>query len=240
MDVLQLNTSTGRVQQVALTALPANALQTEVYNFGAAMIPRGSVVYINGSHGNLPTIALAKADAEPTSSKTYGVVVDDIGVNNNGFVIHSGAIGNLDTFALTEGTQLYLSPTVAGGYSLIKPSAPNHIVFVGVCTRVHPTFGTIEISIQNGYQLDELHDVDAILPPDKVILRYNSSTLIWSASTDFTTIETKVNANDGMGARIIPNSGTSMYIGANYESVVTRRMYVNGKLVLNGKVSVLF
>lgn len=224
-------------QQDIPVASNTTALVTPVYNNSGALIPRGSVIYISGSHGFLPTIWLAKADAEITSSKTYGVVVSDISDQGSGSVVHSGLIENLDTQLLTEGSQLYLSPTVAGGYSLTKPSAPNHIVFIGVCTRSHPVFGTIEVSIQNGYQLDELHDVDAILPPDKVILRYNSSTLVWSASTDFTTLETAYNANSGMGLRIVP-TGT-WYIGTNYESVITRRGYINGRLVLNGKLSIL-
>lgn len=179
MDVLQLNTSTGRIQQVALTGLPTNALETEVYNISGATIPRGSVVYINGSHGNLPTIALSKADAESTSSKTYGIVESDIADHSNGFVIASGLIGNLDTFALTEGVRLYLSPTTEGAITMTKPVAPNHMVFIGVCTRSHPTFGTIQVNIQNGFELDELHDVAITSVANKDTLYYDSSTSLW-------------------------------------------------------------
>ena len=225
-------------QQDVPIASSTTALVTSVYNNSGALIPKGSVVYISGSHGFLPTIFLAKADAEVTSATTYGVVVSDISDQGSGSVCHSGLAENLDTHLLTEGSQLYLSPTVAGGYSLTKPSAPNHIVFIGVCTRAHPVFGTIEVSIQNGYQLDELHDVNAITPVDKVILRYDAPSLTWNASTDFTTLETAFNANTAMGMRIIP-TGT-WYIATNYESVITRRAYINGRLVLNGKLSIIF
>lgn len=225
-------------QQDIPVAASTTALVTAVYNNSGALIPRGSVVYISGSHGFLPTIWLAQADSEVTSATTYGLVVSDISDQGSGSVVHSGLLENLDTHLLTDGAQLYLSPTTAGGYSLTKPSAPNHIVFIGVCTRSHPTFGTIEVSIQNGYQLDELHDVNAILPVDKVILRYNAPTLTWNASTDFTSLETAFNANTALGMRIIP-TGT-WYIGTNYESVITRRGYVTGCLVLNGKLSILF
>lgn len=228
------------IDEIALssgTGGAATKLVTTVYNSSGALITKGSVVYIQGSHGFLPTILLAKADAEATSSLTYGVVVTDIPDQSQGTVVHSGLAENLDTQLLTEGSQLYLSPTVAGGYTLTKPSAPNHIVFIGVCTRSHPVFGTIEVSLQNGYQLDELHDVNAILPADKSILRYQSSNLTWNASSDLTTLETAYNANNGMGMRIVP-AGT-WYIATNYESVITRRGYITGRLVLNGKLSVL-
>lgn len=180
MDVLQLNTSTGRIQQVALTGLPANALETEVWNQSGATITKGSVVYIDGAHGNLPTIALSLADNDFDSSKTYGLVVSDISNNDNGFVVHSGLLSNLNTFGIAEGVSLWLSPTTAGAYTTTKPTAPGHAVFIGVCTRAHPTLGTIEVTIQNGYELEELHNVSingSLANGD--VIRYESATELW-------------------------------------------------------------
>lgn len=216
----------------------ATKLVTTVYNNSGSLISKGSVIYLSGSHGFLPTIVLARADLEATSSLTYGVVIADIPDQNQGTVVHSGLAENLDTHLLTEGSQLYLSPTIAGGYTLTKPTAPNHIVFIGVCTRSHPTFGTIEISLQNGYQLDELHDVVAVTPANNDVLRFVSSNSTWVNDPGLTTLETAYNANNGMGLKTVP-SGT-WYIGTNYESVVTRRMRVNGKLVVNGRLSIIF
>lgn len=184
MDVLQLNTSTGRVQQVALTSLPASSIETEVWNNSGATILKGSVVYINGAHGNLPTIALSQANTELTSSKTYGFVETDIGDNDNGFVIAAGLISNLDTFGVTEGVTLWLSPTIAGGYTTTKPTAPNHAVSLGTCTRAHPTLGTITVRVQNGYEIEELHNVSingSLANGD--LLQYESSTLLWKNVT---------------------------------------------------------
>jgi hypothetical protein len=241
MQVLTLNTSTGRQELVTITSLPANSLQTEVWNNTGATIPKGSVVYISGSHGNLPTIALSQANSETNSSKTYGLTITNITNQNNGFVCHSGLLENLDTFGVPEGVSLWLSPTVAGGYTTTKPSAPNHMVFVGVCTRAHPTFGTIEVTIQNGFELQELHNV-AINESltDNDILRFNSANNLWENNPDLTTLENTILDNNAMGARIIPNSGASMTIGANYESIVTRRMFIYGRLILKGRVSIIF
>lgn len=45
--------------------------------------------------------------------------------------------------------------------------------------------------------------------------------------------------NNGVGANVVPVSFT-FTIGSNYESVVLRRMFVYGRLMLNGRVSVIF
>lgn len=202
MDVLQLNTSTGRVQQVALTGIPANALETEVWNESGATILKGSVVYINGAHGNLPTIALSLADNDFDSSKTYGLVVSDISDNDNGFVVHSGLLSNLNTFGIAEGVSLWLSPTTAGAYTTTKPTAPDHAVFIGVCTRAHPTFGTIEVTIQNGYELEELHNVSINgTLADKDMLYYESATSLWK--------NVAYGANDISVLIYLSNNGTS-------------------------------
>lgn len=178
MDVLQLNTNTGKLQQVPITDAPA--VHTEVWNKTGSTIPKGSVVYINGAHGNLPTITLSRADTETTSTASYGLVLNDISDQDNGFVVQSGILGNLDTFGIPEGVALWLSPTTFGTYTTTKPSAPNHAVFIGVCTRAHPTFGTIVVKIQNGYELEELHNVSISgALADKDTLYYDSATLLW-------------------------------------------------------------
>jgi len=40
-----------------------------------------------------------------------------------------------------------------------KPQAPVHMVWLGVIQRVHATIGIINIKVQNGYEIEELHDV---------------------------------------------------------------------------------
>jgi hypothetical protein len=92
----------------------------------------------------------------------------------------AGRISDLDTQAYTEGTQLYLSPTTAGTFTSTKPYAPQHLVYVGIVVRAHPTQGVIEVKIQNGYELDELHNVAAQSPSNGDILQYVSATSLWT------------------------------------------------------------
>jgi hypothetical protein len=161
------------------TLATANKLTATVYNETGSTITKGSVVYIVGAHGNLPTIALSQANAESTSAGTYGLVSANIGNNSSGTIVIAGVIENLDTQALADGDKLYLSPSVAGGYTTTKPSAPYHMVYVGVVTRAHPTQGTIQLRIANGFELGEIHDVKLTSPSNDQVLKFDSAQGLW-------------------------------------------------------------
>jgi len=181
--VIKGSTTTDIVIKPVTTVTNATRLITTVYNKSGATIPKGSVVYISGAHSsNLPSIDLAKANTEETSAYTYGLVETDISNNSQGTVIQIGLITNLNlpTSTYTDGQTLYLSPTVAGGYTLTKPTAPNHYVAIGTVTRAHPTLGTIQIAIRNGFQLDEMSDVKiALLPLDSTLLQFSRTDSLW-------------------------------------------------------------
>lgn len=157
----------------------ADALQTSCYNNTGSTIPAFSVVYINGSQGNLPTIALSQANNEANSSKTYGVTTSSIANNQQGTVIAFGLLQNVATNSYPQGSALWLSPDVAGGVTTTKPSAPNHMVFIGNVTRSHPTLGRVEVKIQNGFEIEELHNVSAQSPLDGDVIRFNSVSGLW-------------------------------------------------------------
>ena len=65
-------------------------------------------------------------------------------------------------------------------YGLLnKPSAPAHLVYLGVVTRVNNSNGEIFVKVQNGFELNELHDVNIDDPQNGDLLSYNSSTQLW-------------------------------------------------------------
>jgi len=152
--------TTAFVQQELLSGT-ANArnLEVQVRNQSGSTMAAGSIVYISGATGNLPLITKAQANNDANSAQTIGFVKTSIANNGTGYVIVRGVLENIDTSALTEGVQLYLSPATAGTWTTTKPSAPEHLVYVGVVIRSHPTQGTILVAVQNGYELHELHDV---------------------------------------------------------------------------------
>jgi hypothetical protein len=131
----------------------------------------------------VPTLALSQANTELGSTKTIGITATSISNNSNGEIVVFGLADNLNTTAFTAGSALWLSPTVAGGMTMVKPSAPNHMVFIGFCTRSHPTAGTIEVKIQNGFELEELHNVAISSLVDNQVLKYDAPNSLWKNET---------------------------------------------------------
>ena len=148
------------------------------YNGTGNTLYDGQVVYINGAQGQRPRIALASASSESTSSKTFGVVTETINNGAEGFVCTFGIVRGINTSTFTSGSALWLS-TNAGQITSTMPTAPNHAVFIGYCLKSHANAGEIFVKIQNGYELQELHNVSIIDPENGEVLQYNSSTGLW-------------------------------------------------------------
>ena len=161
------------------TAGQAGTLVREVKNMTGSTLTKGTVVYISGANGNKALVSKARANAESTSARTFGLLQSDILNTGTGYCVVIGDISGLDTSSFTEGAQLYLSGAVAGEYTSTKTLAPTHLVYVGKVTRSHPTQGQIEVQIQNGYELDEIHDCAISSVSDKQLLSYESSTSLW-------------------------------------------------------------
>jgi hypothetical protein len=156
-----------------------------VKNSSHTTLNKGQVVYINGADGTNPTIALAIASGESGSSKTLGFLKQTLAQGEFGYVVTEGELGGLNTDAAnTDGDTVWLSPTTPGDvvYGLAnKPSAPNHMVFLGYVVRKNINNGRIFVKVQNGFELEELHNVVAKNPNDGDIIRYNSASGLWQA-----------------------------------------------------------
>lgn len=181
-----------------VAASSASSLVTRCSNRTGSTIPKMTAVYINGGHGNLPTITPAQANNEAGSSKTYGITQTQISDNNTGNVVVFGALIDVDTnqFGANEGDVLYLSPTTAGTITATKPSAPNHMVSVGKIVRNHNNQGIIEVVIQNGFELQELHNVAIDGVTNGQFLQYNSASGLWLASSSGNFTSLSVNGTD--------------------------------------------
>lgn len=150
-----------------------------VTNDDTVPLTDGMVVYVSGANGSNFLVKRAQANSETTSAETIGVVTETIAVNNQGFITTFGTVKGLNTNAFNNGDTLYLSPTVAGALTNIKPAAPNHLVTIGFCIKKSGGAGEIFVRVDNGYELDELHDVKIVSPVNNQTLVYNSSTSLW-------------------------------------------------------------
>ena len=174
----------------------AEALTTLGRNSTGATLYEGTIVRIEGSTGNRPNFVKAQANNDANSAQTFGVVMTDIANNSDGYVLVQGTLHDLDTrtggggathpftdVTLVDGDLLFLHPTIPGYITNIKPSAPQHLVYVGVVTRTSPTNGTIVYRIQNGYELYELHDVAPTPYINNGVLYRDTATNLWKSAT---------------------------------------------------------
>jgi len=183
-------------------------------NSSSVILRRGTIVYLSGSTGYRPNAVKAQANAESTSSGTFGVVISDIATNSDGLVACLGTLHNLDTRSdatypfttdtLVDGDVLWLDPNNAGYVTKTKPQAPNHIVFIGIVARTSPTLGRIVYRITNGFELDELHNVSINSVANNDIIQYNSVTSLWE------------NKQPSSGGSFIPNLTASSIAGGYY------------------------
>ncbi len=139
-------------------------------------------VVIGGAAGQRLSVKLAKGDNDANSAGTLGLVAEDIATNQEGFIITVGLLqkinttGSLQGETWNDGDVLYLSPTTAGQITNIKPQAPNHTVIIGYVEYAHANNGKIYVKVDNGYELDELHNVRLTGVSDYNILRYDGVT----------------------------------------------------------------
>lgn len=152
-----------------------------VYNAEATTISKGQPVYLFSATGANPSVKLALNTSDTTSAKTYGLAAENITAGSTGRVVIQGVLKNIDTGSYSAGDTLYLGST-AGSMTTTKPYAPNHLVYLGVVTTVNSTSGRIIVRVQNGYELDEIHDVNInhnVSLANKDYLVYNSSNSLW-------------------------------------------------------------
>lgn len=210
ISVLQASgTATVSINQTALSvsnADTATTLRTYVKNSSGSTITKGQVVYITGADGTNALIGLASASADPTSSKTLGIAANTMTNNAFGYVIENGQLSNIDTSTATAGSSVWLSAT-PGAYVFNSPPAePDHAVYLGVVTKANVSTGEILVKVQNGYELDELHDVFVGGVSTALPLVYSSTSSGWIAQS-LTSVGIADNAV--VGSKIIDGAVTS-------------------------------
>lgn len=154
----------------------------EVKNAESFPITIGQPVYLFAATGNRASVKLANNTGDPTSAKTLGLVYSaSISPGGTGLVITQGVVTGVDTQAYSEGTTLYLGNT-AGSLTAVKPYAPEHLVYIGVVERANQGQGQIYVRPQNGYELNEIHDVSinhTVPLSNNDIIVWNSASNVW-------------------------------------------------------------
>ena len=152
----------------------------EVKNADSVTITKGQPVYLFAAVGNRASVKLANNSGDATSAKTLGLVYSSsIAPGGTGLIITQGVVSGVNTQAYNEGDTLYLGNT-AGSLTSVKPYAPNHLVYIGVVERANQGQGQIYVRPQNGYELNEIHDVSI----NHTVPLSNNDILVWNSASN--------------------------------------------------------
>ena len=158
---------------------PVDNLRAFVHNAESVQINKGQPVYAYSSSGSHISVKLALNTGDSTSAQTLGLAAANISAGGQGYIICQGLLKNINTTAYASGDALYLGAT-AGSVTTTKPSAPNHLVYLGFVEVGGSAAGRIYVRTQNGYELDEIHDVDINSPQDGDLIQYVGSSDLWT------------------------------------------------------------
>ena len=123
-DTLNIDHKDGVVQQVG------EEIFIQVTNTTGSTILNGSLVGLTGSS---TTISLYNANGSVPPMYVLGLATHDIPNGARGRVTQFGRVREINTLSLPVGI-VYANPTVAGGLTSVKPTAPNVVIPIGVVT----------------------------------------------------------------------------------------------------------
>jgi hypothetical protein len=197
-----------------------NQLFAFVTNDDSVTITKGQPVYAFGSAGNRMSVKLAFNTSDATSAQTVGLVFSSsIAPNQRGFIITQGIISGVNTAAYSPGATLYLGAT-AGTLTSTKPFAPNHMVYLGTVERANAGNGQIYVRPQNGFEMNEIHDVQSNGAVNKDIL-YRDTTVtpnLWKPASIDTIL----------GYTPVPTTRTLTINGTGYDLSADRSWTIAG------------
>ena len=163
----------------------------------AVPITKGQAVYVSSADGTNMIVSKSDNTSEQTSSKTMGLLESTVAANGKTFVITEGLLAGLNTSMASAGDAVWLGTNGDLLYGIAnKPKAPAHMVFIGIVTRSNVSNGEIFVKVQNGFELDELHDVAISSPRNQSIILYDSVNKLWRDTLASVVTANKVNYTD--------------------------------------------
>jgi hypothetical protein len=157
-----------------------------VQNNSGISLNKGQVVHIvsASNSSDTPRVTTASYESDATSAGTLGVLMTNVLNGERTYALLVGILTGINTTGYYSGQPLYLSSS--GNFSSTKPQAPFHDVRIGNVVREQSSNGSIFIRIQNGYEIDELHDVRIVNKQDGDLIVYESSSNLWKNTKTLT------------------------------------------------------
>ena len=228
-EILMANSDA--TEGVAWTVNYADKLYVYVMNNTGTTLAKGAAVYISGANGTNAIVSLADADLEGTSSKTLGLLVQELVQGDHGYVITNGLLAGISTSGASAGDAVWLSTTAGGRVYATPPAKPAHAVYLGVVTRVSATVGEIEVKVQNGYELQELHNVENGAVADGDILRYNTATSLWEHSPALVDHISAADPHPGYVLESTADAKGDLLVASAADTIIRLAAGVNGQVL---------
>jgi len=174
-----ISASHALLADTALVAGKSQDLYVNCKNTTTAIIPKGAVVRITGASGDNPEIGLADWTNDLNSANTLGITSEAVAVNGFTDVIVQGKVLNLNTNSFTPGQLVFLG---ASGSIVASVPPQYHEVRLGQVLRANTNVGSLYLSVDNGYELTELHDVNIVTASlaNNDLLAYDSASQLWT------------------------------------------------------------
>jgi hypothetical protein len=124
-----------------------------VYARASSAITKGQVIMFTGAVGGSGIPTGAPATGITDGSYIIGIAAESIALNEFGLIQTFGVLKPVDTTGFSEGTILWYDPSVTGGFTSTKPSAPNVKVQLAAVVSGNSSGGAILIRVTSGSEL---------------------------------------------------------------------------------------
>jgi len=160
-----------------------------IKNQSGSTINKGRVVRAAGTLGNSGRILgeYMIADGSIPYYYTLGIAGENILDGEDGYVYEFGLIKGINTTGSlygetwSDGTILYVHPTIAGGLTSIEPTEPNLKIQMCIVIKSDSN-GSIFVRPSLGYNLGDLHDLQTSGQTNGDLISYDSSNGYWGYS----------------------------------------------------------
>ncbi len=222
--------------------------KVKIWNASGGDYAVGDIVYLNSYNAANGAFTAAKAQANTSATKAQYVLKDIIANGASGIAYRRSLLTGLNTNAATVGDPVYLSDTVAGSWTLTKPSDADDIAQVigrvkvkdiaaGIIDFLLP--GDLEIIGTSAIQAISITNAklaaSAVTLPKVAVDEINDKITIWNASGGDYAVGDIVYLNSYNAAN---NSFTAAKAQANVAS--TKAQYILKDIIANGASGIAY
>lgn len=202
------------------TTLIGQDFHYHVRNNSGATINKGTVVMATGSLGSSGKITIGKyiADGSIDSHYMLGVLQETLINNAEGKVHGKGKIDNIDTSGTLsfagetwlDGDVLYISDTVLGALTKVKPTAPSQKIPVAFVVYAHATQGILQVRALPQEKLEDNEQVQITSIANNDILAWNSTNSRFE-NIPGSALSSSFTISDSSTSQVVSNGDTILF-----------------------------